>query len=54
VTPINDQLEQLASLAERHYPHDMLARQAYHIAKLEERLREFAAMRLPVREMREE
>jgi hypothetical protein len=51
MTPINQQIETMRALALRHYPEDEAARNAWLVSKLEERLREFAAMRLPVREM---
>lgn len=56
MTPIQQQIEQMEAVAERHYPDDQAAQNAYLVGLLKSRLREFAALyqRLPVRQMRDE
>jgi hypothetical protein len=56
MTDIEQQIEQIAELADRHYPGplEVPMRLAFRVQKLEERLREYAAMRLAVRQMRDE
>lgn len=53
MTPIQTQIEQIQSLAVRHYPEDEALRNAWLVEKLTERIRELAAMFQPlkVREM---
>ena len=53
MTPVNVQIESLEKDALRHYPNEA-ERNAWLVEKLKERLREFAAMRLPVKQMRDE
>jgi hypothetical protein len=44
LTPIEEQIEQIRSLAERHYPDDAGARSAWLVERLIQRLREYDAM----------
>jgi hypothetical protein len=43
VTPIEQQIEQMKALAERHYPDDPKEQSACYARLLEERVRTFAA-----------
>jgi hypothetical protein len=56
MTSIDEQLEMLHSLAQRHYPDSESERNACLVQLLTTRLRQYAAMfqGLPVREMRDE
>lgn len=54
MTSIDQQIEQMKDLANRHFPDDGVARNECLVRFFEERLRTYAAMfqQLPVREMK--